>query len=111
MEIKAGNKDKSQVITVNYDMPETYEAACEAWGADAVFNLAIRQASTDIQNLARVSAHPDKEGKTKTEAEIQELVNNYVPGTRRAGVPRKKAIEAFTKEQLLARLQEMGVSL
>lgn len=111
MEIKAGNKDKSQVITVNYDMPETYEAACEAWGADAVFNLAIRQASTDIQNLARVSAHPDKEGKTKTEAEIQELVNNYVPGTRRAGVPRKKAIEGFTKEQLLARLQEMGVSL
>lgn len=111
MEIKAGNKDKSHIVTVNRDFPADFNAAVQEWGEEAVFNLALRQATTDVQNLVRVSAHPDKEGKTKTDEEIQEIATNWTPGTRRAGVPRKKAIETFTKEQLLARLQEMGVQL
>lgn len=102
-EIKAGNKDKSKVVSVKVEFPADHASAVDAWGEEALFNLALRQANTDVQNAIRVHVR-DQEG---TEESAQALADNWTPSTRRAGVPRKASIEKFSKEQLLAQLRKL----
>lgn len=105
--IKATKRDADKVVEVEYDMPEGVDALVEKFGAEAVASAASDAFTISIQALIR--RHFDK-----TQEEIQELVNAWLPGVR--GPVAKKsplekaqaALRAMSDEDRAAFLASLG---
>lgn len=105
--ISATKTGTDKVVTVDYVFPTTLPALVEKFGEDAVLGAATGQFTINIQALIR--RHFDK-----SQDEIQELVNSWMPGVR-GPVSRATPFEKATsqlgklspeeKAELLARLQ------
>ena len=97
-----------------YDFGANLQEAIDQFGDEVIFNNFVAQAKINIQALMRRCMTPDKEGATKSDAEIQAMVDAWKPGAKT--VQRKSTVEkarelmgGMTKEQkleLLRALQE-----
>ncbi len=108
-EITARKKDSDTSITVNYDLPETVAAALERFGEDAVLNAVNDSFTIAIQALIR--RHIEKD-----QAEVQALVDAWVPGQRGPSVkktPQEKAaaaLKAMSPEERAELLASFGLN-
>lgn len=107
MEISFKTKEHPEARKVNYDMPETFDALVERFGADSVYEAAKGAYVISLQALAR--RHIEK-----SDEEVQEIVNSWDPNTRSPAVKQtafEKATSALTKlspeekAELLAKLR------
>ena len=111
MEITAKTSKADRVVTVNYEMPESVEALSEKFGADVIASKAIAAITIDLQALIRRSLEGGK-----TDAEIQQMVNDWKPGERIsiAKDPMAAALAVFktkTPEEQEAFLAELRAKL
>lgn len=93
MEISFKTKEHPEARVVNYDVPESLEAAVAKFGEDAVFSGWKGALVISLQALAR--RHIEK-----SDAEIQDIVAAYDPNTRAAPVkqnPVERASSALSK--------------
>jgi hypothetical protein len=98
-EVKVGSKAKGREVILQWDAPATLDDALESWGEAKVFDLVLRQASTDVKNLVR----PQLDDAEMTDEKLQELVNEYSPGARRSGAgSRSKSAAKMSIEELEA---------
>lgn len=105
--ISATKTGVDRTVTVDYEFPTTLQGLIEKFGEEAVLGAATGQFTINIQALIR--RHFDK-----SQDEIQELVNAWLPGVR-GPVSRATPFEKATsqlgklspeeKAELLARLQ------
>lgn len=108
--VKATKKGEERVVSVEWDLPESLQGLIDKFGEDVVANAAASQLTIGLQAFIR--RHFEK-----TDEEIQQLVNEYVPGVRGPVVkksPLEKATAALAsmspeeRAQLLAKLQAAG---
>lgn len=107
MDISAKTKEHPELVTVQYELPETLPELVSKFGEEVVANAASAQLVINLQAFMR--RHIDK-----PQAELQELVTQWQPGTRSPSV-KKSAFERASgaianlspeeRQALLARLQ------
>lgn len=105
--ITAKKKDSENAVTVEYDLPETLAGLVEKFGEDAVAGAATDSFVISLQSVIRRNFD-------KSQDEVNEAVNSWVPGQRSAAVkksPAEKAKAAFSamspeeRQAFLAELQ------
>lgn len=102
---KVGNKDpNAPKYEIDMDIPADLAEATEAWGEQAVYDLAIRQAIVGKQAAGRVAAQADG----ATQDSVANACNSWTPGVRRTGAPRAKkvSLDDLSIEQLQELLQK-----
>ncbi len=110
--IKTTFAGTDRVVEVDYDFGETLEEMVKKFGEEAVHSNARASFTVSLQGIVR-NAMKVKEGETeKTDEEIQALVNEWTPGTRKPGKSKlEKAqdlvggLSAEEKEALLKQLR------
>lgn len=93
---KVGNEENAASASVTYDFGDNLDEAVSKFGADVVY-ARFRSASTvDLQALIR--RHLDSET-PKTQAEIQELANQWKPGvqTKKRKSTQERIQDLFTE--------------
>lgn len=97
-----------ELYTVQFDVPETIEAAEERWNPDVVYSRFRAQLIVDLQGFMRGLI---KQGKTA--AEIQDGVDKWEPGVKVRGKPAaEKVRELFAKlsvEEKAELLAQLGI--
>lgn len=108
--VKATKKGEERVVQVEWDLPEDMKGLVDKFGEEVVANAASAQLTIGLQAFIR--RHFEK-----SDEEIQDLVNGYVPGVRGPVVkktPLEKATAALSamsaedRAALLAKLQAAG---
>lgn len=75
MSIKVKSKETGVSVEFHYEIPDTLEGLVKKYGESTVADFAERGLRLGVQALARTNI-------AKPHAEIQALVNAWVPGTR-----------------------------
>lgn len=112
MQVTAKLKDSETSATVEYDFGADLESMVAKFGAEIVFQKAEDALVIDVQSMVRRNLRGTDKVPAKTEAEIQAIVDAWVPGvgvSRKSNVDKAAAlISDMTAEQkaaLLAQLQ------
>lgn len=106
MEIKFKTKEHPESRSVEYPMPENLGDLIAKFGEDTVFNNAVDSLVISIQALCR--RHIEK-----SDAELQEIVQNWVPGERSPAVKKSafekasSAISSLSPEERAALLEKL----
>ena len=87
MEISAKTKEHPELVTVNYDIPESLGDLVAAFGEETVVNSARGALIIGVQAFVR--RHIDK-----SQSEIESLVAAYRPDTRQPAVKKTAAERA-----------------
>lgn len=84
--VSAKLADMEEAITIDYPVPETLAKATEDLGEDVVYSRFKSALVVDLQAFlrTRMKQQLDKDG-TLDEASLQEAVNDWKPGVKRAG--------------------------
>ena len=108
-EVSAKTKDHPEKVTVNYDIPSSLADLVARFGEDQVAGAAEGAITISLQSFIR--SHIDK-----TQEEVQNLVNGWLPGVRQAAVKQTplekassalKAMSAEDRAALLAQLRAL----
>ncbi|MCP3678754.1 MAG: hypothetical protein GY721_14625 [Deltaproteobacteria bacterium] len=104
---KLGSMDEP--VKVEFDVPETIEAAVAQFKEEVVFSRFRAQIIVDLQAYMRSLIKAEK-----TPDEIQEAVNAWEPGVKQKGKsPSEKARDMFSKlsdEDRAALLEDLGLN-
>lgn len=86
----SAKKTGGEAVTVEYDIPEHLHGLTEKFGKDVVYSKAVDSIVIDVQALVRRHLTGTDKVPPKSAAEIQAIVDAYVPG---AGAVRKSPVE------------------
>ncbi len=91
--ISAKTKDHPEVVTCEFDLPETLPELVARFGEEAVAAAAVDSITISVQALMRRNI-------SKSQEEIQKAVTEFKPGVRTRGPAKSdldKALEALNK--------------
>lgn len=105
-DIKAKTKEFPNGHTISYDIPDTFSAFVGKYGEEYTLNLATAKLEHNVQSIVRQNIE-------KSTAEVQALVDAWVPGTRTAGAKKSPlerasaALAGMSADDLAALLEKV----
>lgn len=112
IQIQAKRKDDAAPVTVSYDFADDLNGLIQQVGESVVYTKAKQAIIIDAQAMIRRAITPDAKGVSKTQAEIQALMNGWKPDNRTttkksAADKAKEAIGQMSEEDRKALLKQL----
>lgn len=91
IKVKSGREEGATVVTVNFDIPTSVQAAVDKYGEETTTDLIGRSLTLGVQALVRQKLAA---GETD-QATLQNMVDNWIPGVR-GPITRQTPLERAT---------------